>query len=516
MPDNAQLDTAKTPPLDKRDLLVMCALAVAALLIFAFLFSHKYEGLRSNDQFDYSHLARNLYRGDGFTTKALKPLELGIDPRIKDHPDYWRPPLYVLMICIAYFLVGVKPYAGVLVSGFFFVFIAPMTYLFGTKLSGRVVGVSAALVVMFLPQMWDYSLHALTEMSFAFLLILLVYAIYVGANPFVTGLAFGLCYLHRYNALAYLPAILFFFVVVDKRNWRDIGLFGAGALLLSLPWLIRNTIIAGSPMFSLQKYEIAMLTSTYPGYYLYATFDPVGPIDMLQQHAGDLLDKYMRGLNYLTGEIPRLTHPAVMLLFFGGLLAFRIPRRARLLLYTIFIMIVVQVHLVAIVHPLVRVFVPFIPLVVVFAVIAFEQLLRLAPWQRARPWLMGAAVFVVAATSFFQGRHMVCEAVRAISQDEAEYLDRLRANTTIATDQPWVVAWETELITIWAPVKYDDFAENLPGVDHVFFSHALFAPFGTGGEGIYRREYLDNPRFNREFALEKRFDTGSLLFVRRP
>ncbi len=177
---------------------------------------------------------------------------------------------------------------------------------------------------------------------------------------------------------------------------------------------------------------------------------------------------------------------------------------------------IVQLHLVAVVHPLIRVFVPFIPIIVIFAVIAFEQLLRLAPWPWVRPWLMGAAVSVIAVMSFFQGRHMDCEAIHAINQEEAQYLCRLHADTTIATDQPWVLAWETELTAIWAPVCYDDFAENLPGVDHVFFSHSLFAPFGAGGEGIYRREYLDNPRFKEEFALEKRFDEGSLLFVRRP
>ncbi|GAB4337894.1 MAG: hypothetical protein Kow0099_11520 [Candidatus Abyssubacteria bacterium] len=124
-----------------------------------------------------------------------------IDPRVQKRADSCRPPLYPLMICGAFLLLGVKEYAGVMVSGLFFILLGPLTYLFGKRLSSRSLGLSAAVVVMFLPQMWDYSMHALTEMSFAFLLTLLLYLVYINANPLLTGAVFGLCYLERYNAL---------------------------------------------------------------------------------------------------------------------------------------------------------------------------------------------------------------------------------------------------------------------------------------------------------------------------
>lgn len=511
MPDNPNVDNSETAPLRAGDWWIVLALAIAAALVFAFLFSQKFEGLRSNDQADYCQIARNLYGGEGFTTKALKPLELAFDARLERHPDYWRPPLYPLMICVAYALAGVKESAGVLVSGFFFILLAPAMYLFGRRMSGRTVGIAAAALVIFLPQMWDYSLHALTEMSFAFLLAALLYAIYVGANPFVTGLVFGLCYLHRYNTLVYLPAVLWFFLVIDRYKWRETGLFGVGALLVSLPWLIRNTVLTGNPMFSLQKYEMAMFTKTYPGYYLYATFDPVGPIAMLSRHFGDLVTKYTRGLNYLTGEIPLLTHPTVMLFFFASLLAFRIQRRLRFLLYTVCIMMVLQMHFVAIVHPLIRLFVPFIPVIALFSVIAFDRLLRLAPWPRVRPWLIGAAAFAVAATSVGKGWNTDYESIWSMNREEFEYLRQLPAGSVVVTDQPWGVAWKANLVSILAPVRYADFEERLSSsVDYAFFSGV---PFEPAGPRSYREQYTDNPKFKEGFALEKRFDSGGVLFV---
>ncbi len=511
MSDNPKVDNPETIPLRANDWWFVLAFTVAATVIFAFLFTHKFEGLRSNDQADYCQIARNLHRGEGFTTKAIKPLELAFDVRLEHHPDYWRPPLYPLMICLAYSLAGVKESAGVLVSGFFFILLAPAMYLFGRRVSGRSVGVAAAALVIFLPQMWNYSLHALTEMSFAFLLALLLYALYVGANPFVTGLVFGLCYLHRYNALVYLPAVLWFLLVVDRYKWRETALFGAGALLVSLPWLIRNTVLTGNPMFSLQKYEVAMFTKTYPGYYLYATFDPVGPIAMLTHHFGDLVTKYVRGLNYLTGEIPLLTHPAVMLFFFASLLAFRIQRRLRFLLYTLCIMMVLQMHLVAIVHPLIRLFVPFIPLIALFAVIAFDRLLRLAPWPRARPWLMGAAVLAVAATSVGKGWNTDYKSIWSKDGEEIEYLRQLPSESVVVTDQPWELAWKADLVSVLAPARYADFEQRLSSsVDYVFFSGIPFEPAGLKS---YREQYVDNTKLNDQFALEKKFDSGGMLFA---
>ncbi|MBI4830478.1 MAG: glycosyltransferase family 39 protein [Candidatus Lindowbacteria bacterium] len=494
--------------------MVMITLAGVAFAVFAFLFFHKFEGLRSNDEAHYSQLARNLSSGHGFTTKAITPIDLAIDPRVDDHPDYWRAPLYPLILGIAYLFMGPKEYGGVLVSGLFFILLAPMLYLFGRRLSERAIGISAAAIALALPQMWDYSLHALTEMSFAFLLVCLLYSIYARANPFVTGLVFGLCYLNRYNALFYVPVIIWFFAVVDKYTWRRMGMFAAGAFVVSAPWLIRNTALTGNPLFSLQNYMPAMFTTTYPGYTVYASFDPISVAATLRDHPWDVLSKYARGLNYLTGEIPSLTHPVIMLLFVGGALALHAPRRKRFLQYAFFIMMIIQLHLVALavspVEPLIRHFVPFIPVIVIFAVFAFEQLVRLVPRPRTQRFLTAAMVVVVITTSVNKGRNIDCEPMHAVSEQEIEYIKRLGSGPVV-TDQAWELAWKADRAAIWAPAEYSGFRERLSAIRYVFFSGTPFEPSESTS---YRREYLENPDFNRAFVLEKRFDEGGMLFHR--
>ncbi|GAB4346811.1 MAG: hypothetical protein Kow0099_28360 [Candidatus Abyssubacteria bacterium] len=515
MADSPDIRDAETRSLQPVDWLIMVVLAGIALAIFAILFTHKFEGLRSNDQAHISQLARNLSRGEGFTTKALVPVDLAIDPRIEDHPDCWRDPLFPLMVCAVYLVTGAREHGGVLVSGLFFVLLAPLSYLFARNMCGRAAGISASLVTMILPQMWDYSLHALTEMPFAFMLAALLYALHAGASPMLTGIVFGLCYLTRHNAIVFLPVVIWYLVAVDARTRREMGRFAVGALAVALPWLVRNAVVTGNPLFSLQNFNLAMFTETYPGYTIYASFDRVNVFATLWEHPGEMFEKYTRGLNYLTGELVSLTHPLILLSFVGGALAFRAARRSRFLLYALLIMIMIQFHLVAAsvspVESLNRYFVPFIPVIVAFAVFALFQRLPMNPQLWALQVLMAVLVVVVIAISDDPGWNINYGAIRAIGEEEVEYIRRLEEGPVV-TDQPWELAWKADRIAIWAPARYSDFQEHLSGARYAFFSGTLFEPSEATS---YRREYIENPEFNDAFVLEKRFDGGGMLFVRR-
>ena len=102
----------------------------------------------------------------------------------------------------------------------------------------------------------------------------------------------GLFYLTRYNALVFLPFLALFraYQCPGKRAVAVLRVL-AGFLLATLPWLIRNTIIFGNPFFSLQKYEIAMFTKTYPDYLMYGLPEKVDALGFAWQHIQEIGDK---------------------------------------------------------------------------------------------------------------------------------------------------------------------------------------------------------------------------------
>lgn len=508
----SEMENYEATRFDRQDMLIVFALAVAGLLVFSFLFSTRYEGLRSNDQFDYAQIARNVYRGNGFTTLALKPAELAFDPRLEHHPDYWRPPLYPLLIAAVFLFLGPKEYAGVLVSGIFFALLLPLAYVFGRKLANRTTGISAAVILLCLPEMWDYSLHGLTEMTFAFLFTLLVYGLHSGLNPMLLGIVFGLCYLTRYNAFIYLPLLAWYLLIVERWKWRESALFGAGCILVTAPWLVRNLALTGNPFFSLQKIEIAKYTNAFPGYSAYLVFETVGPVFMLTRHAGEVFEKYLRGLNILVAEIPSLIHPALMALFFGGLLAFRLPRRVRFLLYTIILILALQTHVLALTHPLIRLFTPLVPAIVLFATVCYSQLLHLLPWPNGRAILWYAGIVAMACLLLNRGLRASYETVEAAPLEVAEHIKAVAGAGPVATDHPWELSWRADIITIWAPVSYAELEASIPNVQYVYFSGM---PSDMTEIELYSKGYIFNQSFKNAFEPVKQFGGRGVLFKRK-
>ncbi len=507
-----EMENYEATRFDRKDILIVFALAVAGLIVFAILFSTRYEGLRSNDQFDYAQIARNVYRGNGFTTLALKPAELAFDPRLENHPDYWRPPLYPLLIAAVFLFLGPKEYAGVLVSGIFLALLLPLAYLFGRKLANRTVGVSAAALLLVLPEMWNYSLHGLTEMTFAFLLTLLFYGLSSRFHPISLGVIFGLCYLTRYNAFIYLPLLAWYLLVVERWKWRESALFGAGCVLVTAPWLVRNLALTGNPFFSLQKIEIAKYTKAFPGYSAYLVFETVGPVFMLTRHAGEVFEKYLRGLNILVAEIPSMVHPVLMVLFFGSLLAFRLPRRVRFLLYTIILILALQTHVLALTHPLIRLFTPLVPAIVLFSTLFYDRLVHLIPQRKGRVILHYAGMVAICCLLLNRGLRASYDAVAAISPEAVEHIKELAGVGPVATDHPWELSWRADLITIWAPKSYTELESNMPNVRYVYFSGM---PSDMAEIEFYTKGYIFNRSFKKTFQAVKQFKGGGVLFEKR-
>src|SRR5437870_4102109 len=76
----------------------------------------QFRGLEKREAIDMAQLARNISRGQGYTTSLVRPVSLwhlrtyraDHDPMFEHHPDLYNPPLYPLMLAGIFRLLPAK------------------------------------------------------------------------------------------------------------------------------------------------------------------------------------------------------------------------------------------------------------------------------------------------------------------------------------------------------------------------------------------------------------------------
>jgi len=238
------------------------------------------------DAIDYAQIARNISKGEGITTKFLRPISLRFFPKYKNHPDLTNPPLYplylsrVIKIFDSPSLVGGELDRKIIMlgSGLFFLLSIPFFF----WLASRMVRKNAVhLSVMFFVTnaiLLKRSITGLPDMFLLFLFILLMIALsyYDGLNifkPAVVGVLLGLCYLTRYSfGLFSIPLVLFFFFKSKRYKLFHVLMFLSTFLAVIFPWLVRNYRLTGDPFFSLEWFKYKMFTGIFPGNLYWRSF----------------------------------------------------------------------------------------------------------------------------------------------------------------------------------------------------------------------------------------------------
>lgn len=205
--------------------------------------------LRSGDAIQYAAVARRLAAGEGFSTGIIFPAELAFGVTA-DHPSVVRPPLWPLVLAVAFRAAGPEDEAAF--AAVFVCFVATLVAAgaLAAQLAGPRIAVLTALAVAATPQLAYYSVDAVTEIPFALLVTLVFLLCAREASPLAIGVACGCAYLTRYNGLALLAMVAPLLWLRERRP-RQLLAFSAGFGLVAAPWWVRNWIVAGHPFFSL-------------------------------------------------------------------------------------------------------------------------------------------------------------------------------------------------------------------------------------------------------------------------
>lgn len=515
-------ETTERPVWGRTQSLSLLAVLVVAAAYWGLYFALTFESLSSPDQLDYANIGRHLLRGDGFITNNIYTLNLTRFPEFDAHPEFHRAPGFAVLVAGAEALFGFNDHAVASVAGISFILTAGLVYAFGWHLSGgeqRSALLGAGLVLLN-QALLQVSAAGLADLPFAFYLTLLVFMLWWQSPPVLLGVALGLGYLLRYNLAFFMPGfLLFWWFERPEKPVRYLAWLIASGFLTVLPWLIRNTIVGGSPFFAWNSFNYIMGTPDFPGQELFRMLAVVDVGDYVRSHPTYILDKVIDSARFLYNELPGLTNLFVMGFFVVGLFVRADkPHRAFVLQWAIVAMAAMQaVAILPMEHEKTRLFLPFIPLLIIYAARLYDHLVAALVRSRwAQVALLLAALGYVAVgtlpdfggyvrrSDFLEMRDYLSDSVLA------EHPDAL-----LISDAPWVAAWYLDRPAVNVPKFYTDFVqvEAMAADREVFvYLHYIEGNDRYGRVEEYAREYFDNPDFTSRYAVVEEFATGQLLY----
>ncbi|MFZ4517588.1 MAG: hypothetical protein ACOYOP_04330 [Microthrixaceae bacterium] len=243
----------------RRDVLVVAAVAVGVRLVVAALLARAPGGL--SDPALYRGFARGIADGRGYVS-------------LLGRPTSYYPPGYPMFLGALQFgvdrigLRGSLPAAAAVVQAFLGGVGAAAVTVAGGRLaavarlrpSPRSVGVACGLVLALWPNLVAYSAVLLSETLFVALFSVALAAVLVadrdvrwGWPLVVAAAAFGAATLVRPQVLLCLPAVALAWALA-RVPWRSVllgaAVLAAGAVAFVVPWMVRNSVVLGSPVLS--------------------------------------------------------------------------------------------------------------------------------------------------------------------------------------------------------------------------------------------------------------------------
>ena len=261
---------------------VVIGFAMLALVYDALCFRN----FTSPETMDMAQLGRNISRGEGYITRYVRPLSIGLtsaaradkSPLLKDgHRDISNPPVYPLVLAG---LLAVTPDAGNLLEVKNFSVHRPTLYIvllnqvlfglgallvFRLALSwfDRTVAWMTALLFLFTELYWRFTMSGLSTILLMDLMLVLVWLLSRfeqrarEAAPTKTlllhavaiGAVLGLAMLTRYSlGWMLLPVLVFMVVCGAQYRGRATAAVFAVFLVITAPWVVRNGLARGLPV----------------------------------------------------------------------------------------------------------------------------------------------------------------------------------------------------------------------------------------------------------------------------
>lgn len=478
---------------------VRFALLVTAMMVLTLIFSSRFRGLSTANGIEQAQIAREIARGNGFTTKMIRPLavwQLTSDKEGANNkqfpadkvPDTYNAPLNPYVNSFFLGMIrdswGMTPkinlYVGdraiSLVAILFFLLSVAVNYFTAKRLFDQRLALLGLGLVVVCYSFWEYALSGLPQMLMLFLFSLCAYTLLRalearGSNGSVSpwaaaaGLLFGLLALtHGLTICIFVGALLYVAFSFRPRGLHALIMLGV-FLVVYTPWLVRNYQVCGNPLglgvYSLlqgvTQSESEMMRSMKMGA---VAFSPTTFHSKLQGQAIFQLNHFYE-----------LLGASIMApMFFVSLLhSFKRPETASfrwlLLVMGAAASIGMGVDGLA-VHEEAQsnaLFILFVPLMIFYGLaITLVLFTRLEITMRLGRLGLIAGIFVISAFPLL-GNLLIQQGIFHWPPYVPPFISILNTwtndNEIIVSDMPWAVAWYADRKSLWLPTTIEDFVK---------------------------------------------------------
>ena len=273
-------------------------LAAIAFVAYLWLFKESgFKGLAHEKSIEQAQIARELARGNGFSTKMIRPAALwqfqsnkGAFP-LERTPDVYHAPLSPAINAVAFIIAdgvnNVWKWLGERIPFFatfvfekqmnrylvvftydkiiaavqllFFLLAVLVSYLTAKRLFDRRLALIGMGLLLVCQVFWDFSMSGLPQMLMMFLFSCVAYALVraveersAGRSPLrwnvAVGAVFGLLALTHGLTIFMFVGALVFAGLYFRPYGRHAAIMLAVFLVFYAPWLVRNHIVCGNPV----------------------------------------------------------------------------------------------------------------------------------------------------------------------------------------------------------------------------------------------------------------------------
>ncbi len=245
---------------------------VIGLLSWGIYYSRHYEGIVTIDAMNQAQIARHLYLGEGLTTSFIKPVSILLGNYSARTPDCYISPLPILILSRFLSVIGLNDFA-ILGYSVFWAFFTGILLLVLSRLlfHNLIIALLTFLVYMFNIGILESAFSGLSMPYISCILLIYIWLYYIRNRSSlvwtaVLGGIAGILYLSEFDFLFLAAPLAMVTVIESKGNrWIHALVFLFAGILISLPWLIRNTVITGNPFFSLRWFDFRSFSQIFPG-----------------------------------------------------------------------------------------------------------------------------------------------------------------------------------------------------------------------------------------------------------
>ncbi|MEA1928651.1 MAG: hypothetical protein U9N73_10630, partial [Candidatus Auribacterota bacterium] len=506
--------------------LIILAALIFSLICWGIFYSNHYPGLVTVDAMDQAQVARHLYLGQGFTTGFIKPISILSPDFAINGPDLYNSPLPVFFLSRFFNIIGLNDSAVLGHSVFWAVLTGILLIIFSRLLfHNLILALLTFVVYMLSPGVIESTFSGLPLSFVEFILLTLAFIYYFRNRSSLLwtaslGIIAGILFLSEFDFF-FLSLLIGVLVVSDsngKRSFHVLAFF-LPYILIILPWLIRNSLVAGEPLTSLRWHDFKAYTLIFSGNQIVRDFNP----DLFATPFPLLIcwNKFLMFVRLMYKLWLSLSHSLLVPFFLGGvLIKYKDQRWARVIKLAV-VLFFSQLILISLGNGDFSRILYFMPLIIIGGVAAFLQLLNNLGFSiktvggdfipdsvsaNAKVSVGGASSPDSSTSSLSSMRYALCSIwiffillifpglisiiyglpnqryiAAASSPEEArlmtegktmEKVERMvKEHEVVVSDMPWAIAWYAHRNAIWIPWEIEQMKDIKEKVKDVRFLH---------------------------------------------